>query len=262
MRTGERSKRRGEGSDFGMIDAGKFLRRGVSDDSAIFEKNDARGEKERFAKVVGDKDDGFAETAGEGAEFALKLGAGDGVESAERLVHEENGRIGGKGASDADTLTLAAGEFVRSAIAVFCRFQTDERKELVDASGSVGGIPFFEEGDERDVLGNREMGEKTCVLNYIADAPAQTDGVPIGGGAAADDDLAGGGNEKAIDKFQKRGFAAAAAAQEDEGLAGSDGEADVVNNRVRDPTVKTVCHILELNSTVGVPWRRFRIHFD
>src|SRR6267143_1301891 len=179
LRTGERSKRRGEGSHFGMIDAGKFLRRGVSDDSAIFEKNDARGEKERFAKVVGDKDDGFAETAGEGAEFALKLGAGDGIESAERLVHEENGRIGGKGASDADALTLAAGEFVRTA----------------------------------------------------------------------------------IDKFQKRGFAAAAAAQEDEGLAGSDGEADVVNNRVRDPTVKTVCHILELNSTVGVPWRRFRIHF-
>src|SRR5712664_3965273 len=118
LRTGERSKRRGEGSDFGMIDAGKFLRRGVSDDSAIFEKNDARGEKERFAKVVGDKDDGFAETAGEGAEFPLKLGAGDGIESAERLVHEENGRIGGKGASDADALTLAAGEFVRSAIAV------------------------------------------------------------------------------------------------------------------------------------------------
>src|SRR5216684_1933628 len=227
LRTGERSKRRGEGSHFGMIDAGKFLGRGVSDDSAIFEKNDARGEDERFAKVVGDKDDGFAETAGEGAEFALKLGAGDGIESAERLVHEENGRIGGKG-----------------------------------ASGSVGGIPFFEEGDERDVLGNREMGEKTCVLNYIADAPAQTDGVPIGGGAATDDDLAGGGNEKAIDKFQKCGFAAAAAAQEDEGLAGSDGEADVVNNRVRDPTVETVCHILELNGTVGVPWRRFRIHFD
>src|SRR5260370_41354931 len=101
LRTGERSKRCGEGWDLGMIDAGKFLRRGVSHDSAIFEKNDARGEEERFAKVVGDKDDGFAETAGDRAEFALKLGAGDGIESAERLVHEEAGGIGGQGGGGA-----------------------------------------------------------------------------------------------------------------------------------------------------------------
>ncbi len=245
-----------------MIDAGKFLRRGVSDDSPIFEKNDARGEEERFAKIVGDKDDGLAETAREGAEFALKLGAGDGIESTKGLVHQENGRVGGEGASDADALTLAAGEFVRSAMAVLCRFKTDKQKKFADTGGCARGIPFFEGGDERDVLGNGEMGEKTCVLNYIADAPAQTDGIPIGRGAATDDDLAGGGNEEAIDQSQKGGFAAAAAAQEDKGLAGSDGEADVIHNRARDTTVRTVCHILELNGRVGVFRGRFRIHFD
>ena len=69
------------------------------------------------------------------------------------------------------------------------------------------------------------MREKTCVLNHIADTATQTDGIPIGGGAATDNDLSGGGNEEAIDQFQKRGFAAAAAAEQDEGLAGSDGEA-------------------------------------
>src|SRR6266851_5504219 len=145
-----------------MINAGKFLRRGVSAYSAIFKEDDARGEQERFAKIVGDKDDGLAEAAREGAEFTLKLGAGDGIESAKRLVHQENGRVGGEGAGDADALALAAGELVRAAIAVFCRFETDQGKELIDASGGAGGIPFFERGDERDVLGNGEMGEKTC----------------------------------------------------------------------------------------------------
>ena len=106
------------------------------------------------------------------------------------------------------------------------------------------------------------MGEKACVLNYITDAAAQTDGIPIGGGATTDDDLAGGGNEKAIDEFQERGFAAAAAAEKDEGLAGSDGEADVINNPAADNTVETVCNILELNGRVGVFCRGFRIHFD
>ena len=178
-----------------MIDAGKFLWRGVGDDTSAFEEDDAGGEQERFAKIVGDKDDGFAEAAGQGAEFALKLGACDGVESAEGLVHQENRRVGGEGASDADALTLAAGELVRSAIAVFCRFETDQGKELIDASGGARGIPFFERRDERNVLGDREMGEKACVLNYIPDAAAQTDGIPIGGGATKNGDLASAGNE-------------------------------------------------------------------
>ena len=245
-----------------MVDFGKFLRRAVNDNSAIFEKDDARGEQERLAKVVGDKNDGFAETAREGAEFTLKLGAGDGVEGAKGLVHQENGRVGGKGPGDADALALAAGELVRSAIAVFCRFETDQGKEFADSGGGASGIPFLERGNKRDVLGDGEMGEKACVLNHIADAAAQTNGVPFGGRAATDNDLAGGGHEQAIDQFQQRGFAAAAAAQEDKRLAGSDGEADVTNNRARGTTVKAVRYILELNGRAGVFCGRFRIHFD
>jgi len=62
---------------------------------------------------VGDEDDGLGEAAREGAEFALKLGAGDRIERAEGLVHQENGRVGGEGASDADALALTAGKLVR-----------------------------------------------------------------------------------------------------------------------------------------------------
>src|SRR5258708_40111445 len=113
LRTGERSETSGEGSDFGMIDARKFLRSGVGDDASAFEKYDAGGEEQRFAKIVGDEDDGLAEAAREGAEFALKLGAGDGVERAEGLVHQENGRVGGEGASDADAVAPTAGKLVR-----------------------------------------------------------------------------------------------------------------------------------------------------
>jgi hypothetical protein len=245
-----------------MVDFGKFLRRAVNDNSAIFEKDDARGEQERLAKVVGDKNNGFAETARKGAEFTLKLGAGNGIQCAKGLIHQENGRVGGKGSGDADALPLAAGELVRSAIAVFCRFEADQGQEFADTGGGASGVPFLERGDERDVLGDREMGEKACVLNHIADAAAQTNGVPFAGSAATDYDLAGSGHEEAIDQFQQRSLAAAAAAQEDKGLAGSDGEADVINNRALGTTVKTVCYILELNGRAGVFCGRFRIHFD
>ena len=68
---------------------------------------------------MGDEDDGFGEAPGKGAEFALKFGAGDGVECAERLVHQENWRIGGQGACDTDPLALAAGKFARMASGKF-----------------------------------------------------------------------------------------------------------------------------------------------
>jgi hypothetical protein len=245
-----------------MVDSRKFLRSGLGDDATVLQKDDARGEQERLAKVVGDKNNGFAKTAREGAEFTLKLGAGDGVEGAKGLVHQENGRVGGKGARDANALALPAGELVRAAIAVFCRFETDQGKEFGDTGRGASGIPFFERGNERDVLGDREMGEKPCVLNYIADAAPQTNGVPFGGSAVTDKDLAGGWHEEAIDQFQHRRFAAAAAAQEDKSLPGSDGEANVINNRARGTTVKAVRHILELNGGASIFCGRFRIHFD
>jgi hypothetical protein len=233
-----------------MIDSGKLLRRAVSDNPAIFKEDYAGGEQERFAKIVGNENDGFAETAREGAEFALKFRAGHGIKSTERLVHQENGRVGRKSASDPDALALAAREFARPATAVLCRFKTDKRKELVDASNRASGIPFFEGGDKRDVLGNGEMGEKTSVLNYIADAPAQSDGVPIGRGAATDDYSAGGRNKQPIDQPKERGFAAPTATEQDEGLAGRDGEANVINNAAAGIIVDSVGDTFKLNDRV------------
>jgi hypothetical protein len=89
-----------------MIDAEKFLRRGGGDDAAGLEQNDARRQEERFAEIVGDEDDGLAEAASQIAEFALKFGARNGIESAEGLVHQEHRWVCRKSARDADALTL------------------------------------------------------------------------------------------------------------------------------------------------------------
>src|SRR5258708_33960833 len=91
-------KRGSKGADFGVVEAKELLWSGAGNDAASFEQDDAGSEKQRFAEIVGDEDDGLAEAAGEGAEFALELGAGDGVERTEGLVHEQDGRIGCEGA--------------------------------------------------------------------------------------------------------------------------------------------------------------------
>src|SRR2546425_8696663 len=135
-----------------------------------------------------DKNDCFAEATGESAELALELGAGDGVERAEGLVHEENRRVGGESAGDADALPLATREFAGAAAGEFARIEADKLEHFVNAGGDAGGIPFFQSGNEGDVFRNREMGEKAHLLNNVSDAAAKADGVPIDGGAVMDKD--------------------------------------------------------------------------
>ena len=73
-----------------------------------FHQRDAGAEQQGFAQVVGDEDDCLSQALLQGQEFALQFGAGDGIERAERLVHQEKRRIGGQSAGHADSLPLSA----------------------------------------------------------------------------------------------------------------------------------------------------------
>jgi len=111
-----------------MVEAQKILRGGERDEASSVEKSDTRAEKKRFANIVRDENDSFAETASQGAELALKFGAGDGIEGAKRLVHQKDGRIGGERAGDTDALALAARKFVWMAGGKFGRVETYQAK--------------------------------------------------------------------------------------------------------------------------------------
>ena len=104
------------------------------------------------------------------------------------------------------------------------------------------------------------MREKPCLLNNIADAAAELDGIPLDGGAVAHNDLAISGNEQPIDELEQGGFATAAATEEDQGLAGIDRKIDSTNKCVMDATVNAVCYVLKLNGRVKVLWDGFRVH--
>jgi hypothetical protein len=110
--------------DFGVIEAEKIRGRGEGDEAPGVKEGDPPAEKESFANVVGNEDDRFVEAASEGAEFPLKFGTSDGIEGAERLVHEKDGRVGSKCAGDADALALAAGKLAGVAGGIFSRIET------------------------------------------------------------------------------------------------------------------------------------------
>ena len=173
-----------------MVEAEEIQGRSGCDNAAGLKQDDAGSEEKSFAKIVGDEDDGLAETASKGAEFALKLGAGDGIEGTEGFIHQENGRIGGKGAGDANALTLAAGKFAGAAVGKFRWIKSDHGEELPDAHGDATAIPLLKRGDEGDVFRNGEMRKETGFLDDVTNAAAEVDGVPFSRGTPLDEDLA------------------------------------------------------------------------
>jgi hypothetical protein len=72
-------------------------------------------EKQSLAHIMGHEDYGFAQPLLKSGELILQIGAGDGVESAEGFVHQENGGIGGQRSGYTDPLTLSTGKFARVA---------------------------------------------------------------------------------------------------------------------------------------------------
>ncbi len=202
-----------------MIKAKKFLRRGAGYNEAGLQQDDARGEQEGFAQIVRDEDDGFAKAVGQGAKFALKFGTGDGIERAERLVHQKNRRIGGEGTRDPHTLALAARKFVGAAMRKFVRIEANQQEHFLDAGGRARDVPFLQSGHEGYVLGDREMGEEAGFLDDVTNAATEPNGVPIGGGAGLDEDFPMRGKQHSNYQLEKGGLAAAAAAEEDECLA-------------------------------------------
>lgn len=217
----------GEGADFGMRELQEILRSFQGDDASALEQDDAGGEEQGLAQIVGDKDDGFAETPGERGKLALQLGAGDGVQRAKGLIHEQDGRVRGEGARHTDALTLATRKLAGIAGGEILAGETDELQQLGDAGGDTRSVPMLEGGDKSDVLRDGEVREQSSFLNDVADAAAQVKGIPCGGGASLDQDGSGGGREHAIDEPEQGGLAAAAAAEEHHGFAGGDGQRDV-----------------------------------
>src|SRR4029077_9652282 len=67
-------------------------------------KEDSIAQTNRFADVVGDKDNGFAPRFPNALEIAIKLLAGEGIEGSEGFIHQEDAWIRGESAGQGDAL--------------------------------------------------------------------------------------------------------------------------------------------------------------
>ena len=90
----------------------------------------AVGEEDGLVDRVGDQDDGGPGIEPDFLDQPVHLLAGEGVERAERLVHQQHGRPVGKGPHQGRALLHAARKLARKAAAE--AFEADTVEQLVD----------------------------------------------------------------------------------------------------------------------------------
>jgi hypothetical protein len=196
---------------------------------ALTQHRDPVADLDGLVEVVGDEDDGLAQLALEADQLVLEVVSGDGVDGAERLVHQQHRRVGGQGARHPDPLLLAAGELARVAAVELGRLQAHQVEHLLHPVPHPRLGPAEHPGHQRDVLRDGHVREEAGRLDGIADLAAQLDRVHPGDVLLADADTAGGGLDQPVDHLEEGGLAAAGGADEDHRLPGLDLHAHVVH---------------------------------
>ena len=112
------------------------------------------------------------------------------------------------------------------------RLETYQLQQFLDALLNAVGRPAFDLRHYANVTSHSEVREEADFLNHISDHAAQADYIPIADRAAVNVNLAFALFQQTIDEFEGSGFAGAAAAKQDQGLAAKDFEIQVAQEVV------------------------------
>src|SRR5260370_6177622 len=194
---------------------------------------------------MGDEYDGLLQPCRQLAKFALQFGTSHRVQRAKGLVHQQYGRIGREGAGDPHALALATGKLAGLARGEFGYVKADQFQHFPDALTDSRLRPGFQPGHHGYILLYRPMGEKTHVLNNVADPPSEADGIPFELRASLHKDFAGRGLEHPVDQLEGSGFAGSAAPQQNQCFARGHLESHAADHLT---VIKRIADISQFNS--------------
>ena len=120
-------------------------------------------------------------------QLLLKPSAHDRIDGPERLVHQENGRIGGERPRHTNALLLTSRELGRVATE-HLGFEAHELDQLIHPRFDSSGVPAEQLGNGADVLGDGAVGEQTDLLDHVPDRTPQQMRLHGGGLATVDPD--------------------------------------------------------------------------
>src|SRR5262249_19523526 len=135
-------------------------------------------------------------------ELLLNFVAGDGIESTERLVEQEQRRLEHHGSAQSDALLLTAGQLVRVAGRERPR-QADSLHQLLSAAADALAIPTHQSRHEGDIPFDSQVRKETGTLDGVTDLPPQFRQPVVFDGLAVNVDRTGAGSHQTIDELQE-----------------------------------------------------------
>ena len=220
----------------------QVLRRGVLHHLAVAEDDDALAETHRLVDVVGDHEDGLAGRRVDADHLGLQRVAGDGVEGAEGLVHQQDVGVCGERAGKADALLLAAGELMRAPVAEGRRVELDQGHQFVDALVDALLRPAEQARHGGDIVADAPVGKQADRLDDVAETAAQRHRIEGGDVVVVDADRTGVRRDQPVDQPERGGFAGARGADEHAEFVARNGEGDLVEG---DVAVKALGDFIE-----------------
>ena len=180
--------------------------------------------------VVGHEQDRLGEPLLEAQELVLEALADDGVDGAERLVHEHDRRVGGQRPGHA---RRAAARRRRAGPGSVRRTSRAPGPRRASSSSARAAMPRLRPAQEPrhgdDVVLDRLVREQARLLDDVADAAAELRHVPRRRVDAVEEDAAGGRLDQAVDHLEGRRLAAAGRPDEHADLPRRDREREVVD---------------------------------
>ena len=192
-------------------------------DQTVAHDDDAVAERHGFFLIVRYIDGRGLEALVERFEFGTRRDAELGVEIGERFVEEKGLGFADDGATERDTLALAAGEL--AGLAVEHVGETESFGDTLDAPIDLGLGDFSELEREGHVLVDAHVGVEGVGLEDHRDVTVLR--MNVVDDAIADGDRAGGDILKTGDHAERGGFAAARRADEHDEFAVLDFEIEV-----------------------------------
>ncbi|MBM7801236.1 hypothetical protein JOE58_000487 [Curtobacterium luteum] len=187
---------------------------------------------------MGHEDHRLAEFALQADQFVLQVVADEGVDGAERLVHEQDVRVDREPTRHADALLLATGEL--RGVAVRERpVEADRVHELERALARLRLADTRQQRHGRDVVDHAAVRQEPGVLHDVADPPAELDRVDRRDVLAVDGHRPRRRVHHAVDHPEEGRLAATARPDEDRRGSGGYDEVEVLDRggavRVRLP---------------------------
>ena len=210
--------------------ADDLLWRAELDDPPAFHDGNARADLGRFIEVMADEDDGAVKLALQLQQLILQPVTDQRVQRREGLVHQQDRRIGGKGAGKANALLHAAGQLVHLLAANACK--ADQLQLFGHLAPALGHRHACDLKTEADILRHRAPGQQSELLEHHGHPAAAQAAQPLRAAGGRIDQpvliphqrLAPDDRVEPVDGAQQRGLARPGQAHQHDHLARHDVE--------------------------------------